>query len=1043
MYHAGTFLSVPGSGLRDRLKDRMSDDQNLKSGERRHATMLFSDMTGFTRLSERLDPEDMDALMSSVFSSFEGIVRSHGGIVEKYIGDALVAVFGVPNIHEDDPSRAVSTALAFGRELRRINERFRDRSIRLDFRTGIHTGLVTTGKRGEYDVVTGHAMSIASRLETEAPVGGILVSAETRQRCAQDFMFDAGLTLTLKGKEDRIKAFRVLGRNPNPMFGGSYFANRTRELETLTRAFLRHDAEKPGGFLLTGQPGLGKTRLAGRFIEQIKAFPGFSAPVLTARARRYRDLNFAVIIDLLLTYFSFESSHDAAHIAEETSRLLSVEHKTAAGFADLVQNSDAPASESQSIVVLFAIFKAILEKHANSAFSTLVVIDNVSVLDEESRDFLRFFLENSVVKPFFLFTGRKTPPLIEDLLPDVETLKLDPLSAQACSELVDMLWPECSDQSIRNAILNTAKGNPLFIEEYVRYARESHHKDLTTVPTTIQSIFLSLIDAFPMQMRELLTRVSVFIESFTTDDIAFVQRRTDGDTEVIGEALDLFMQEGILVSNDGHYSFRYDMFKTALYDSLLNHNKRILHRIVADCMKQQEQPHTGRLLHHLVHAESYEEAGSTLLDVHDLHLNLAYLPYIDLLLERLPADERSRRLRLMFAKSAVNINNGNMRETDIAVRELLDIAMNEHNVEYAASAFHLMCGHQRQNYNFEKARISGETAIQYYNTLIEAGDTKSGTMYTRHRSLRRNVFGLLSVTESLAADRNAARDFLRRIEADCAGHGDCETAETAGYRASYYLLFGEYTRGMAVLRPYIEPYDADPETSSQEAIYLGMLLSRQLCDYEAVIALAAKLSKIPETSYPNRQTHQSQVHSMLADAHYFLGEPRKATEHLRQAEFYQLQIRSDLDRIDALRSLTSASLIVGDIEHADRFARQCIGLGMRHSAYYPAFSALIVLAELLHGREDFTGRDFFLMQASYYVATGFSLPRRDLIIYHYLQDLAGVSSDSSYAKALMQAEIEQVESEAQRKRLLAVRSLGRAHDTYLTERPPRDTSEKR
>ncbi|MFP4509964.1 MAG: adenylate/guanylate cyclase domain-containing protein [Spirochaetaceae bacterium] len=1032
----------------------MSEQHNLKSGERRHATILFSDMKGFTSLSERLDPEDMDALMSSVFASFEGIIRAHGGTVEKYIGDALVAVFGVPNIHEDDPARAVSAALAFGRELRRINESLKDKTARIEFRSGIHTGLVTTGRRGAYDVVTGHAMSVAARLETEAPVGGVLVSAATRERCEHDFMFDAGHLLTLKGKEEVITAYRVLGRNPNPMFGGSHFANREHELEHLTRTYLRHDPEGTGGFILTGQPGLGKTRLAGRFIEQIKAFPGFGAPILTARARRYRDLNFAVVIDLLLTYFPFEASEDSVHIREQTQELLSVDAKTAQGFADLVQNVDSTTSETQSIVVLFAIFKAILEKHANSAFSALIVIDNVSVLDEESRDFLRFFLENSRIKPFFLFTGRKKPELIEDILRDVETLKIEPLSTPAATELIDTLWPECSNIDLKNAILNTAKGNPLFIEEYVRYARDSHNLDLSTVPTTIQNIFLSMIDTFAPDMRELLTRVSAFVESFTAEDAAFVQRRADGSTTVIPEALGLFLQEGILVANDGHYSFRYDVFRNALYDSLLNHNKRILHRIIADRMKQQETPHMGRLLHHLIQAEAYEEAGATLLGVHDLHLNLAYIPFIETLLQKLPADERTRRLRFMFAKSAISINNGDMRETDIAVREMLDIAMNEHEIEYAASAFHLMCGHHRQNYNFEKARICGETAIEYYTTLVQTEADSGGPAHTRHRHLRRNVFGILTVTESLAADRDAARAYLRRVEADCANHGDCETAETATIRASYYLLFGEYTRGMESVRPYVEPYEAEPELSAHEAIYVAMLLSRQLCDYEAVIALAGKLAKVPEASYPNRQTHLSQVHSMLAEAYFFLDQAQRATEHLRQAEFHQLQIRSDLDRIDALRSLASAAMILGDTEHADRFSRQCISLGMRHGAYYPAFSALVVLAELLQSREDSTGRDFFLMQASYYVATGFGLPRRDLVIYYHLRAVSeatrapgGQSSCcetfQQQARALIQAEVGEMTSERHVKRLLMVRTLGNAYHSYLTADRGRGTSGKR
>ncbi|HRY56275.1 MAG TPA: adenylate/guanylate cyclase domain-containing protein, partial [Spirochaetia bacterium] len=135
----------------------MSDRDNLKAGERRVAAILFSDMKGFTSLSERMDPEEMDGLMSRVFGLFESIIREHGGIVEKYIGDALVAVFGVPELHEDDPSRAVHAALEF-------LSRARGADGRLAFRTGIHSGLVTTGRRGEFDVVTGHAMSVAQRL---------------------------------------------------------------------------------------------------------------------------------------------------------------------------------------------------------------------------------------------------------------------------------------------------------------------------------------------------------------------------------------------------------------------------------------------------------------------------------------------------------------------------------------------------------------------------------------------------------------------------------------------------------------------------------------------------------------------------------------------------------------------------------------------------------------------------------------------------------------------------------------------------------------
>lgn len=154
----------------------MTDRENLKAGERRTATILFSDMKGSTSLSERMDPEEMDALMSRVFGIFEVIIKSHGGFVEKYIGDALVAVFGVPELHEDDPSRAIHAALEFLAQIRAENHRLSSRNLSVSFRTGINTGLITTGKRGEFDVVTGHAMNVAQRLEAAASPDAILVA---------------------------------------------------------------------------------------------------------------------------------------------------------------------------------------------------------------------------------------------------------------------------------------------------------------------------------------------------------------------------------------------------------------------------------------------------------------------------------------------------------------------------------------------------------------------------------------------------------------------------------------------------------------------------------------------------------------------------------------------------------------------------------------------------------------------------------------------------------------------------------------------------
>ncbi|MFW6364116.1 MAG: adenylate/guanylate cyclase domain-containing protein, partial [Spirochaeta sp.] len=191
-------------------------DNFLRDGERRTVTILFSDMQGFSELSEHMDPEEIDSIMNTVFDAYREIVERQEGTVEKYIGDALVAVFGVPRIHGDDPQRAVHTALDFLDEIAKLNSELSKRNLQLQFRTGIHTGLITTGHRGEHRVVTGHAMSIASRLESHAPPNGILVSIETKEQCENDFVFSSPAKYAIKGSRQPITAFKVLSRAAQP-----------------------------------------------------------------------------------------------------------------------------------------------------------------------------------------------------------------------------------------------------------------------------------------------------------------------------------------------------------------------------------------------------------------------------------------------------------------------------------------------------------------------------------------------------------------------------------------------------------------------------------------------------------------------------------------------------------------------------------------------------------------------------------------------------------------------------------------------------------
>jgi class 3 adenylate cyclase len=235
--------------------------QAFLSEERRTVTVLFADIKGFTKFSESRDPEEVADIVESLFKRLAAVVESHGGHVDKYIGDAIMAVFGVPTSHEDDPARAVLCGIKIQEEM----EKFRkERGMSLQLRVGINTGEVIWGElTGGARTVIGDTVNVAQRMESMAEPGSIVVGSQTRELAAAGFDFRKLAVTQVKGRTQAVSPYQVVSERHDGPFGGKVMpcVGREEELRFLMNAYERVLTEHaPLLVIVSGEPGSGKNR---------------------------------------------------------------------------------------------------------------------------------------------------------------------------------------------------------------------------------------------------------------------------------------------------------------------------------------------------------------------------------------------------------------------------------------------------------------------------------------------------------------------------------------------------------------------------------------------------------------------------------------------------------------------------------------------------------------------------------------------------------------------------------------------------------------
>ena len=588
--------------------------------EFRDVTVLFADVTGFTAMSEKLDPETVHAIMNECFEGLGRIVQTHGGHIDKYIGDSIMALFGAPTAHEDDPVRAAETAIAMQQFLADFAQRHAGHAGgNFKMRIGLNSGLVLAGSIGsegrrDYSVM-GDAVNIAARLESMARPGSILVSADLKRRIETAFSFGPAVLLKLKGKDREIEAFELLGedgasaaRTAAPA-SSQPFIGRAREREViqdhLNRA-LSQRATEPVWIEIRGPVGIGKTRLAD--VALMGRRRSGTLRIVSRPATRMRPFALARrIIYAICQKFSpsqrlpetragFAAS--LAPVARGLEPYLNALWYMAAPDALGLKTPDPdPLTFRRTVDRGLAM---LLSNVSATDPGLVLLLDAYDLSDTETQSFFESARNgDQQAGPSVIATvrGEDAPAKQASV-----TITLDRLDEAEAAELLGILEVRNAkgalSAELKRDILDRADGVPLFLEELVRKVAEDRTSntdgDVSNVsgghaalPNSLLGVMISRLDRLETATRDLLSQCSVQGVEFSSAVASNIWSLRGGDGAVIPAILSALEARHHIQHHDEsgeRWSFSQVLMQNACYDSMLKRDRRTLHRDVASAL---------------------------------------------------------------------------------------------------------------------------------------------------------------------------------------------------------------------------------------------------------------------------------------------------------------------------------------------------------------------------------------------------------------------------------------------------------------------------
>ena len=617
---------------------------------RKTVTILFTDVSGFTELGERLDPESLRQVMSRYFGAMRSALERHGGTVEKFIGDAVMAVFGIPMVHEDDALRAIKAAQDMRLELVSLNQELeRAWGASIDIRTGVNTGEIVAGDPSRDDsLATGDAVNVAARLEQAAATGEILIGESTYLLVKDAVDAERSEPLWLKGKADSVYAYRVLqilsDESPARHLK-SDMVGRDREMGLLLQAMDRVAADRACHlFTILGAAGVGKSRLVGEFVRQVE-------PRVTAfhgRCLPYGEgITYLAIGEVIrqATGIGIGDSPEQARSKMMTSlRGEEREGLIADRVGQLLGLGEAVIPPEETSWAVRKFFEALARDRP-----LVLVFEDIHWAEPTFLDLLEHVADWTRDTPILLLCLARTELLDQRRAwgggkLNATTIHLERLSDLETGQLIaNLLGIEVAADQPLSPIAEAAEGNPLFVEETISMLIDSGllrpedghwvaEKDLAavSVPPSIQALLAARLDRLEGHQRIVMQRASVIGRAFSFDAIRALVPEYESDmAEAHLQALvrkELLGPERSTYLSEPGLRFRHHLIRDAAYQSMAKQARADMHERfagwLAESMGAKTTDQDQIIGHHLEQAYRYlSELGPPSEHTEELRMN--------------------------------------------------------------------------------------------------------------------------------------------------------------------------------------------------------------------------------------------------------------------------------------------------------------------------------------------------------------------------------------------------------------------------------------